>query len=115
MAKVLKTKMQMLILMTNVFDAKIGNFECLLLFHGVFMTILYLYFSTYNNADIEWTAPENPSFIVDGMSMNDIKQNGIGDCWFLASLASLAQRNERVSFVIQKQRNEEAQPDQGKN
>ena len=47
------------------------------------------------------------------MSMNDIKQNGIGDCWFLASLASLAQRNERVSFVIQKQRNEQASPDNG--
>ena len=71
-------------------------------------------FSTYNNAEIDWTAPENPSFIVDGMSMNDIKQNGIGDCWFLASLASLAQRNERVSFVIQKQRNEAAEPEQGK-
>jgi len=68
---------------------------------------------TYNDAAIEWTAPENPQFIVDGMSMNDIKQNGIGDCWFLASLASLAQRNERVSFVIQKQRNEQATPDMG--
>merc|ERR1712235_173300 len=51
----------------------------------------------YNNTEIEWTAPENPQFIVDGTSMNDIMQNGIGDCWFLASLASLAQRPERVS------------------
>lgn len=67
----------------------------------------------YNETEIEWTAPENPQFIVDGTSMNDIMQNGIGDCWFLASLASLAQRPERVSFVIQKQRNEVASPDQG--
>lgn len=67
----------------------------------------------YNDTEIEWTAPENPQFIVDGTSMNDIMQNGIGDCWFLASLASLAQRPERVSFVIQKQRNEAATPDQG--
>ena len=77
------------------------------------LTLNHFYFSTYSGTEIEWTYPDNPQFIVDGMSMNDIKQNGIGDCWFLASLASLAQRNERVSFVIQKQRNEQATPDMG--
>lgn len=62
---------------------------------------------------MEWTAPEAPEFVRDGMSINDIKQNAIGDCWFLASLSSLASRRERISFVIQKRRNETANPETG--
>ena len=45
--------------------------------------------------------------------MNDIKQNGIGDCWFLASLSSLATRPERVTFVIMQDRNSSADPECG--
>jgi hypothetical protein len=45
--------------------------------------------------------------------MDDIKQNAVGDCWFLASLASLATRPDRVSFVIQKEINEDADPESG--
>ena len=62
---------------------------------------------------MEWTEPSAPEFVRDGMSINDIKQNAIGDCWFLASLSSLASRRERVSFVIQKKRNETADPEAG--
>ena len=40
--------------------------------------------------------------------MNDIKQNAVGDCWFLASLSSLATRPERIAFVINKKINETA-------
>ena len=45
--------------------------------------------------------------------MDDIRQNAVGDCWFLASLSSLATRADRVSFVIQKSRNESANPESG--
>lgn len=68
---------------------------------------------TYSGNAVEWTAPEAPEFVRDGMSINDIKQNAIGDCWFLASLSSLASRRERISFVIQKRRNETANPETG--
>jgi len=68
---------------------------------------------TYDGQPVEWTEPSAPEFVRDGMSINDIKQNAIGDCWFLASLSSLASRRERVSFVIQKKRNETADPEAG--
>ena len=40
--------------------------------------------------------------------MNDINQRGVGDCWFLSSVASLATRPERIAFVINKKFNETA-------
>ena len=49
----------------------------------------------------------------DSTSMNDIRQNAVGDCWFLASLASLATRPDRIHFVIQKSRNENCDPENG--
>jgi len=70
--------------------------------------------ATFEGKSVEWTAPEAPDFIRDGMSINDIKQGyEIGDCWFLAALSSLASRRERLSFVIQKRRNETADPESG--
>lgn len=62
----------------------------------------------YDGSSVRWIAPKCPTFIVDGTSMNDIKQNAVGDCWFLASLSSLATRPERIAFVINKNVNETA-------
>ena len=65
-------------------------------------------FQRYDGSSVRWIAPKCPTFIVDGTSMNDIKQNAVGDCWFLASLSSLATRPERIAFVINKHINETA-------
>ena len=34
--------------------------------------------------------PSKADFINDGLDESDIQQYGLGDCWFLAPLASLA-------------------------
>ena len=62
----------------------------------------------YDGESVQWNAPKCPTFIVDGASMNDINQRGVGDCWFLSSVASLATRPERIAFVINKKFNETA-------
>lgn len=62
---------------------------------------------------LEWSAPDNGKFIANGTSALDVKQGSIGDCWFLAALASLATSEKRLHYVIQKQRNEGVKPEQG--
>ena len=69
--------------------------------------------STYREEHLNWSAPVNGKFIVNGTSSFDVKQGSIGDCWFLAALASLATREQRLHFVIQKQRNEGVKPEKG--
>ena len=42
----------------------------------------------------KWRRPtelyKNPEFIHDGASPNDVQQGGLGNCWVLASVGSLA-------------------------
>ena len=50
---------------------------------------------------IEWMRPEefcaeDPEFINEGASANDVKQGRIGNCWFISALSVLACRGELV-------------------
>ncbi|XP_058123078.1 calpain-A-like [Anopheles ziemanni] len=56
--------------------------------------------------ELEWKRPKeimaNPKFVVDGFSRFDVRQGGLGDCWFLASCASLATVPELFVKVVPK-------------
>ncbi|XP_058123077.1 calpain-A-like [Anopheles ziemanni] len=70
-------------------------------------------FSLYRRMDksggkvIEWKRPkeimDNPKFFVDGFSRFDVRQGYLGDCWFLASCASLANVPELFVKVVPKE------------
>ena len=42
----------------------------------------------------------NACFVYDGFTPDDIKQGGVGDCWFLSALAALVGHKERTKRVI---------------
>lgn len=42
---------------------------------------------------------ESPQFTVDGYSSSDIKQGSIGDCWWLAAVATIAHRKDLMKKV----------------
>ncbi|MEU8585669.1 C2 family cysteine protease [Streptomyces sp. NPDC048664] len=44
------------------------------------------------NDGIRWATPTNPLFD-DGVSVDDVNQRQFGDCWYMASLAGLAQKD----------------------
>ncbi|MFJ8336687.1 C2 family cysteine protease [Streptomyces sp. NPDC094437] len=46
------------------------------------------------NNGIHWQTPSDPLF-VDGVSADDVNQRQFGDCWYLASLAGLAQKDPK--------------------
>lgn len=46
------------------------------------------------NNGIHWATPGDPLF-VDGVSADDVSQNQFGDCWYVASLAGLAQKDPK--------------------
>ena len=56
------------------------------------------------NGITEWRRPfeiaQDPKFVVDGFSRFDVHQGGLGDCWFLASLASLANHPEAFTKTV---------------
>ncbi|KAF9263950.1 cysteine proteinase [Marasmius fiardii PR-910] len=47
---------------------------------------------TYNPSDVQRVTQifENPHFFIDGAGSNDMKQGGIGDCWFVSALATMS-------------------------
>ncbi|XP_063040696.1 calpain-8-like [Engraulis encrasicolus] len=55
-------------------------------------------------ARIVWRRPptmcRDPRFILDGVSRFDLKQGNLGNCWFLASLASLTFQHEIRNQII---------------
>ncbi|WP_328431942.1 C2 family cysteine protease [Streptomyces sp. NBC_00453] len=46
------------------------------------------------NNGIHWQTPTDPLF-VDGVSADDVNQRQFGDCWYVASLAGLAQKDPK--------------------
>lgn len=42
---------------------------------------------------------ENPKFTVDGYSCSDIKQGGVGDCWWLAGVGNIAHRRDLMEKI----------------
>lgn len=42
---------------------------------------------------------ENPKFTVDGFSSSDIKQGGVGDCWWLAAVGNIAHRRDLMDKI----------------
>ena len=54
--------------------------------------------------DIKWTRAtdlfKNARFIKNGSSKNDVNQGQLGDCWFLCSLAVMAEREDLFKKVV---------------
>lgn len=53
---------------------------------------------------IIWRRPfelcNEPKFVVDGFSRYDVHQGYLGDCWFLAALATLAENKSLFHKVV---------------
>ncbi|MFI0942567.1 C2 family cysteine protease [Streptomyces sp. NPDC021020] len=47
-----------------------------------------------NASGLHWGVPTDP-LIADGVSVDDIHQRGLGDCWYFSSLCSVAQRDPK--------------------
>ncbi|KAL6740098.1 hypothetical protein Aduo_013485 [Ancylostoma duodenale] len=63
-----------------------------------------LYYDERPKGKIEWKRPsdivENPQFIVGETSTFDVEQGGLGDCWFMAAVATLTQVEELFYRVV---------------
>ncbi|XP_059838205.1 calpain-9 [Hypanus sabinus] len=62
-----------------------------------------LFYSEKPSVTFEWKRPKeissDPKFIVDGATRTDICQGDLGDCWFLAAVASLT-LNEKLLYHV---------------
>lgn len=56
------------------------------------------------NHSVQWRRPgeirNNPQFVFQGFSREDVHQGGLGDCWFLAALSTLTQNPELFAKVV---------------
>ncbi|XP_038656543.1 calpain-9 [Scyliorhinus canicula] len=63
-----------------------------------------LFYSEKPAVAFEWKRPKEiskaPKFIVDGASRTDICQGDLGDCWFLAAVASLTLNQKIMGQVV---------------
>jgi hypothetical protein len=61
-------------------------------------------FEDYEN--VVWMRPgeicKDARFELDGISRFNVKQGGLGDCWFLAALSSLAENTKLFRKVVPK-------------
>ena len=51
--------------------------------------------SKFSNAD-----KETPVLFLDGISPNDVAQGSLGDCYYLAALATLAEWPHRIKKIF---------------
>ena len=64
----------------------------------------------YKGVDIKWQRPHEiaknlpisylPSFVAGGVSIFDVNQGVLGDCWFLANLSNLAENKTWFDKVV---------------
>ncbi|XP_043536953.1 calpain-9 [Chiloscyllium plagiosum] len=63
-----------------------------------------LFYSEKPAVSFEWKRPKeissNPKFVIDGASRTDICQGDLGDCWFLAAVASLTLNQKIMCQVV---------------
>eukprot|EP00794_Sanderia_malayensis_P011154 gene11154-12326_t len=64
---------------------------------------------------VEWKRPteicENPKFMIDGASSADVTQGRVGNCWFVAAVALLAEEKKLWPKVIPDYKNQEFSPE----
>jgi hypothetical protein len=63
-----------------------------------------LFSSDFEYSNVKWMRPReicsSPKFEVQGFSRDDVLKGGLGNCWFLAGLAALAENEELRCQVI---------------
>ena len=63
-------------------------------------------FKTFDEP-LEWKRPfdfcaQPPEFIVNGISVNDLDQGGLGNCWFVSALGAVAKILDYINEVVPK-------------